>query len=73
MPSPGTQACLAAATTPPADGNSGAGAGATVGKLFGLQRAMRGGIGTASLRVAGFTVGALVAVTRWAYLTPTGS
>jgi L-aminopeptidase/D-esterase-like protein len=58
----GYQACLAAATTSPAEGNFGAGAGATVGKLFGLQRAMRGGIGTASLSVAGFSVGALVAV-----------
>lgn len=58
----GYQACLAAATTPPAEGNAGAGAGATIGKLFGLQRAMKGGVGTASLRVAGITVGALVAV-----------
>ncbi len=40
----------------------GAGAGATVGKLFGIERAMKGGIGTASLRVGGVTVGALVAV-----------
>ncbi|MBM3279591.1 MAG: P1 family peptidase [Candidatus Handelsmanbacteria bacterium] len=58
----GYQACLAAATTPPAEGNAGAGAGATVGKLFGLQRAMKGGVGTASLSVAGLSVGALVAV-----------
>ena len=57
----GYQACLAAATTPPAEGN--VGAGATVGKLFGLQRAMKGGIGSASLTVAGVAaVGALVAV-----------
>ena len=39
----------------------GAGAGAVVGKLFGLQRAMRGGIGTASVRVGAVTVGAIVA------------
>jgi L-aminopeptidase/D-esterase-like protein len=58
----GYQACLAAATTPPAEGNVGAGAGATVGKLFGLQRAMKGGVGTASLGAGGITVGALVAV-----------
>lgn len=58
----GYQACLAAATTPPAEGNVGAGAGATVGKLFGLARAMRGGLGTASLSVAGVAVGAVVAV-----------
>jgi L-aminopeptidase/D-esterase-like protein len=40
----------------------GAGAGATVGKLFGPERAMKGGIGSASLRVGAVTVGALVAV-----------
>jgi L-aminopeptidase/D-esterase-like protein len=38
------------------------GAGATVGKLFGIERAMKGGIGTASLRSGGVTVAALVAV-----------
>ena len=48
--------------TPPAQGNVGAGAGATVGKLFGIDRAMKGGIGTASVCVGGITVGALVAV-----------
>lgn len=42
-------------------GNVGAGAGAVVGKLFGLDRAMKGGLGTASLTVGGVTVGALVA------------
>jgi hypothetical protein len=40
----------------------GAGAGATVGKLFGIQRSMKGGIGTASVTVGDFTVAALVAV-----------
>ena len=33
-----------------------------VGKLFGIERAMKGGIGTASVKVGGVTVGALVAV-----------
>jgi L-aminopeptidase/D-esterase-like protein len=46
----------------PAEGSVGAGAGATVGKLCGLSRAMRGGVGSASLRVGGITVGAIVAV-----------
>lgn len=36
---------------PPMSGNVGAGAGAAVGKLFGLQRAMKGGIGHALVRV----------------------
>ena len=58
----GYAACEAASTQPVAEGNVGAGTGATVGKLFGIQRAMRGGIGTASVTVGGITVGALVAV-----------
>ena len=58
----GYAACAAASTAAPAQGSVGAGAGATVGKLFGVERAMRGGIGTASLSAGGFTVGALVAV-----------
>ncbi len=58
----GYAACEAAADGPVAEGNVGAGAGASVGKLFGFERAMRGGIGTASLRAGGFTVAALVAV-----------
>ena len=33
-----------------------------MGKLWGIARAMKGGIGTASISAAGFTVGALVAV-----------
>ena len=58
----GYAACEAASDAPPAEGNVGAGAGATVGKLFGLGRAMKGGLGTASLTVGGVTVAALVAV-----------
>lgn len=58
----GYRACEAASTQRPAEGNVGAGAGATVGKLFGARRAMKGGLGMASLRVAGLTVGALVVV-----------
>ncbi len=58
----GYAACVAAHTDKPAQGNVGAGAGATVGKLFGIERAMRGGIGTASIRVGSVTVAAMVAV-----------
>ncbi|MBK7051721.1 MAG: P1 family peptidase [Rhodoferax sp.] len=57
----GYAACVAASRTPPAQGNVGAGAGALVGKIFGLARAMRGGIGSASITVDGITVGAIVA------------
>jgi L-aminopeptidase/D-esterase-like protein len=57
----GYAACEAASTLPPAAGNVGAGAGACVGKLFGLDRCMKGGIGNASVRVGPWVVGALVA------------
>ena len=57
----GEVACEAATSTPPAEGNVGAGAGAIVGKIFGLEQAMKGGIGTASVRVGAVTVGALIA------------
>ncbi|MBC7434973.1 MAG: P1 family peptidase [Bdellovibrionales bacterium] len=57
----GWRACAAASTKAPAQGNVGAGSGAAVGKLFGIERAMKGGIGTASVTVGGVTVGALVA------------
>jgi L-aminopeptidase/D-esterase-like protein len=57
----GYAACEAARTQAPAEGSLGAGAGALVGKVFGHERAMKGGIGTASVRVGGVTVGALVA------------
>jgi L-aminopeptidase/D-esterase-like protein len=58
----GHAACAGASSAPPAQGCVGAGAGATLGKLFGVANAMKGGIGTASLRVGPYTVGALVAV-----------
>lgn len=57
----GYAACAAATRGDPAEGNVGAGAGAVVGKVFGLDRAMKGGIGTASITVDGITVGALIA------------
>lgn len=57
----GRTACAAATAGRFATGSVGAGAGATAGKLFGWARAMRGGIGTASVRVGGITVAALVA------------
>jgi L-aminopeptidase/D-esterase-like protein len=58
----GYAACQAASADAPAEGNFGAGAGATVGKLFGFERAMKGGIGSAAVTVGGVTVGAIVAV-----------
>lgn len=59
----GYQACKNASDKLVKEGNVGAGAGATVGKLFGINRAMKGGIGTASIKLpTGITVGAIVAV-----------
>jgi len=60
----GYQACVAASTGPVAEGNVGAGAGATIGKMFGPKFTMKSGIGTASVTVGdtGIIVGALVAV-----------
>lgn len=60
----GYKACVAATTGPVAEGNVGAGAGATIGKMFGPKFAMKSGLGTASVKVGdtGIVVGALVAV-----------
>ena len=58
----GYAACDAATRDAPAEGNVGAGAGCSIGKMFGMGQAMRGGLGTASLTVGGVTVAALVAV-----------
>jgi len=58
----GYAACDAAGDGPVAQGSVGAGAGALVGKLYGVQRAMKGGIGCASITVDGITVAALIAV-----------
>jgi L-aminopeptidase/D-esterase-like protein len=59
----GYLACLNARSERPAEGNVGAGTGATVGKILGIGQAMKGGIGTASIEIAaGVIVGAIVAV-----------
>jgi L-aminopeptidase/D-esterase-like protein len=58
----GWAACESASASPVVLGNVGAGAGATVGKLFGPHLSMKGGIGSAALTVNGITVSALVVV-----------
>jgi L-aminopeptidase/D-esterase-like protein len=59
----GFAAAAAAASGPVAEGNVGAGAGATVGKLLGMGRAMKGGVGSASITLpGGLTVAALIVV-----------
>ena len=59
----GLQAAQHATDGPVAEGNVGAGAGATVGKMAGRARAMKGGIGSAAIALPnGLVVAALVAV-----------
>jgi L-aminopeptidase/D-esterase-like protein len=58
----GYQACLNASKKVE-EGSIGAGTGATVGKLFGIERAMKGGVGTSGIQgPKGLMVGALVVV-----------
>lgn len=62
-PKEGYRACLAAGPGPVAQGSVGAGTGATVGKALGAGCTVKGGIGSASLRLTdGTVVGALMAV-----------
>jgi L-aminopeptidase/D-esterase-like protein len=58
------KACEAASTKPVTEGNVGAGAGATVGRMLRLHTAggMKGGLGTASLRLGDIVIGALAVV-----------
>ncbi len=59
----GYEAARAATDGPVAEGNVGAGAGATVGKMGRQDRAMKGGLGTAAIETPdGLIVGAIVAV-----------
>ncbi|NOT05630.1 MAG: P1 family peptidase [Anaerolineales bacterium] len=59
----GALAAASAVSDPPAEGNVGAGTGASVGKMFGMSLAMKSGLGTASMDIGGgVIVGAIVAV-----------
>ena len=59
----GRLAVAAASDGPVAEGNVGAGAGATVGKLWGPERAMKSGLGSSARELpSGLIVGALAAV-----------
>lgn len=59
----GFLAAESASSEPVAVGSVGAGAGASVGKMFGPERAMRGGLGSAAVTLPdGLVVGALAAV-----------
>lgn len=59
----GYAACLGATATPVSEGSVGVGTGATVGKVLGPEGAMKGGVGSWSLRLHdGTVVAALVVV-----------
>jgi L-aminopeptidase/D-esterase-like protein len=58
----GMEAAASAAVGPVAEGNVGAGTGASVGKVHRIARAMRGGLGSASRRLGEVVVGAVVVV-----------
>jgi len=58
----GRLACDAATEDDVAEGRVGAGTGATVGKLFGMERAVPGGVGTWAETSSEYTVGALAVV-----------
>ena len=58
----GHRAAAAARPGPVEEGNVGAGTGATVGKLGGIARATKGGLGCAVAEIDGVHVGALMAV-----------
>lgn len=59
----GYRAAQAATDGPVQEGNVGAGAGATLGKVAGRERSMKGGLGSTAIRLPnGLVVGALVAV-----------
>ena len=62
-PQEGRAACAAASSEPLPEGTIGAGTGATVAKTGGTQRACKGGLGSAAVRLpGGATVGAVVVV-----------
>ena len=59
----GYRAAVAATNGPVQEGNVGAGAGATLGKVAGRERSMKGGLGSSAIRLPnGLVVGAIVAV-----------
>ncbi|MDR1894693.1 MAG: P1 family peptidase [Spirochaetales bacterium] len=58
----GYRACQNASSSEASRGNVGAGTGATLGKALGAEFSMKGGLGTASLKIGELVIGALVVV-----------
>ena len=62
-PQDGYRACEAASAQMVPEGSVGVGTGATVGKVLGMQQAVKGGVGTASASLGdGLVLGAMAAV-----------
>ena len=58
----GYQACLNAGNSGCAEGDVGAGAGASVGKILGVEQCMKSGLGTCCFQAGGLKLGAVIAV-----------
>jgi len=58
----GYAACLAAEKGEPAQGNAGAGTGASIGKYLGVERMMKSGLGIYAVQIGEVQCGAVVAV-----------
>lgn len=58
----GYEACKNATNEECPNGNVGAGTGATIGKFLGMERAMKGGLGSYAIQIGHLKVGAIVAV-----------
>ena len=58
----GYQACVNSGSSDVKQGNVGAGTGATVGKILGMEHAMKSGMGSYALQAGELKVGAIVAV-----------
>jgi L-aminopeptidase/D-esterase-like protein len=70
----GYAACDAATEGPIEEGCAGAGTGATVAKALGMERALKGGIGSAAeMTASGVTVAALIAVNSFGEIVDGGT
>jgi len=58
----GYDACVDSEKNIPREGNVGAGCGATVGKLYGMEQAQKSGLGIYALQIQDLKVGAIVVV-----------
>ena len=63
----GYDACMEAEKNDPKQGNVGAGTGASVGKFFGPQYAMKAGLGFSALQISSLKVGAFTVILSKAF------